>query len=137
MRLDRFAVPILVTVVTALATPAAMAQQKRAPDTIQQDYNTFIAQFREAAKANNSAAVTAMTKFPFYWNDMRDAAYFQRNIYPKIFTPKVRDCIGKAKGTYDRAPDGSDNFTIFCGQQLFVFTRTPAGFRFAETGAND
>lgn len=115
----------------------ANAQTARAPVEIQKDYDQFIVKFRDALKANDGNAVTDMTAFPFYWNDMRDAAYFRKNLYGKIFTPKVRDCLARGKGVYDRSPQGQESFTLFCGQSLFLFTRTPAGFRFAETGAND
>lgn len=119
------------------ATPAAHAQKTRVPADIQNDYDQFIGKFRNALKANDAAAVTAMTKFPFYWDEMRDAAYFQKNLYSKVFTAKVRGCIARGKGVYDRAPDGSDNFSVFCGEEIYLFTRTPDGFRFAETGVND
>jgi hypothetical protein len=118
-------------------TPAAHAQKARVPADIQKDYDQFIGKFRGALKANDGAAVTEMTKFPFYWDQMRDADYFRKNIYGKIFTTKVRNCIARGKGVYDRAPDGSVNFTHFCGEETYLFTKTPDGFRFAETGVND
>jgi len=122
-------------VVIGAITSTAHAQ--RAPADIQRDYDQFITKFRGALKANDGAAVTEMTKFPFYSGEMRDAAYFHKNIYGKIFTPKVRNCIMRGKGVYDRAPNGEDNFTVFCGEELFLFTKTPTGFRFAEAGVND
>ena len=76
----------------------AQAQNARAPVEIQKDYDQFIVKFRDALKANDGNAVTDMTAFPFYWNDMRDAAYFRKNLYGKIFTPKVRDCLARGKG---------------------------------------
>lgn len=119
------------------STSAAYAQDKPAPAAIQKDYDQFIGKFRGALKANDAAAVTGMTKFPYYWDEMRDATYFQKNLYSKIFTTKVRACLARGKGFYDRSPEGSDNFTVFCGEETYLFTRTPDGFRFAETGVND
>lgn len=127
---------VLGALVLGAATPTAQAQGARAPANIQRDYDQFIAKFRVALKANDANAVTEMTRFPFYWDEMRDAAYFRQNLYAKIFTPKVRNCLARAKGAYDRAPNGEDNFTLICGEDLFLFTRTPAGFRFAETAAS-
>jgi hypothetical protein len=118
-------------------TPMAHAQGARAPAAIQKDYDQFIVKFRVALKANDGAAVTEMTKFPFHSDGMRDAAYFRQNIYGKIFTPKIRSCIARGKGVYDRAPNGEDNFSVFCGDDIYLFTRTPGGFRFAEVGVND
>lgn len=121
---------------TAASSPA-LAQRTRVPADLQKDYDQFIARFRVALKANDAAAVTQMTKFPFYAGEMRDAAYFQKNLYGKIFPAKIRTCLARGKGVYDRAPNGEDNFTLFCGEDLFLFTKTPEGFRFAEGGVND
>lgn len=121
----------------AFGAATSVAQAQRAPADIQKDYDSFITKFRVALKANDAAAVTGMTKFPFYAGEMRDAAYFRANLYGKIFTPKVRTCLQRAKAVYDRAPDGSENFTAFCGEELYLFTRTKDGFRFAEAGVND
>lgn len=118
------------------ATSAAQAQSARVPADIQHDFDQFITKFRVALKANDANAVTEMTRFPFYWDEMRDAAHFRQNLYAKIFTAKVRNCLARAKGAYDRAPNGEDNFTLICGENLFLFTRTPAGFRFSETAAS-
>ncbi len=117
--------------------PAALAQDSRAPAALQKEYDGFIAEFRAAMKANDASAVTKLTKFPFYWNEMRDAAYFEKSIYAKVFTSKTRRCLANAKGVYARDPTGSDTFTHFCGEQLFLFAKTPQGFRFSEVGVND
>ena len=119
------------------AVPSAQAQSDRAPADIQKSYGEFIKTFRAALKANDPAAVTALTAFPFYWDEMRDAEYFRKQIYAKIFTRKVRDCIARGRGFYARDGAGKHNFTIFCGEDLYLFTTTPQGFRFAEVGVND
>lgn len=126
---------IIGAVVAGMSAVPAHAQ--RAPADIQKDYDLFIARFRGALKANDAAAITAMTRMPFYWGEMRDAAYFQKNLYGKIFTPKVRSCLARGKGVYARNPQGEADYTLFCGEALFLFTRTPDGFRFIEEGVND
>lgn len=134
-------IPVLAVLLGAAAlSDAAMpaqAQRSRAPTDIQKDYDQFIVKFRTALKVNDGGVVPEMTKFPFYWDEMRDAAYFRKNLYSKIFPAKGRRCLATGKGTYARAPDGSNNFTVFCGEELYIFTKTPNGFRFAETGVND
>jgi hypothetical protein len=116
---------------------AAHAQTGAAPKQIQQEFDAFITGFRAALKANDSAAVTGMTHYNYPWRDQFDAASFQKTLYPKIFTPRVRTCLAKGKAIYHRSSEGHDNMTMFCGEQLFVFVRTPGGFRFSEVGAND
>lgn len=128
---------LLTPLAIAAATFPAQAQSAKVAADLQKDYDQFIAKFRVALKANDADAVTQMTKFPFYSGEMRDAAYFRKNLYAKIFTAKTRNCLARGKGVYDRAPNGEDNFTLFCGENLFLFTKTPEGFRFAEGGVND
>jgi hypothetical protein len=119
------------------ATSPAQAQTAKVPADLQKDYDQFITKFRAALKANDAGAVTEMTKFPFYSGEMRDAAYFRKNIYSAIFPAKIRKCLARGKGVYSHAPNGEDSFTLFCGEDLFLFTQTPEGFRFAEAGVND
>lgn len=118
--------------------PAASAQAPKkavASPALQKEFDGFIAKFRAALKANDSAAVAGMTRLPF--DGMGDAAQFRAKTYPKTFTAKNRTCIQSAKAVYDRDGENNDNYFIFCGNLIFVFTKTPAGFLFTETGAND
>ena len=107
-----------------------------APAAVQKEFSDFIATFNAALKANDAAAVTGMTKFPFV-DDSVDAAQFKTKVYPKVFTPKNRACIQRTKGVYDRDGDGNDNYFITCGELNFVFTKTQAGFLFTDVGDND
>jgi hypothetical protein len=119
-----------------VAAPSASFAQ-RAPADVQKSYDAFIVDFRKALKANDAGAVAALTKFPaIIQTDSRDDNWLRKN-YGKVFTAKVRDCIGRSKGVYARDGEGAHNFSIFCGDDIFLFTMTPAGFRFAEVGAND
>lgn len=128
---------LLGAILLGTAAQPAIAQTNLAPAALQREYDQFIAKFRGALKANDGAAVTALTKFPFIWNERRDAADFRKNIYAKVFTPKTRACVARAKGVYDRDGEGNHNYSVFCGQHIFLFTKTPNGFRFAEIGVND
>ncbi len=123
-----------------LGSGVADAQQKPAAPgaALQAEYDQFIGKFRAALKANDAAAVTAMTRLPFYYDDAnRDGAYFRAKAYPFYFNAKNRACIQRGKGVYDRDGEKNDNFCIFCGQQIFIFTKTPSGFLFTEVGVND
>ena len=128
----------LAVALTHLA-PALAQAPKQAPASavLQKDFAAFIARFRAALKANDAAAVSDMTKLPFDSGDYPDAAQFRTKGYPKIFTPKNRACVQRTKGLYDRDQLGNDYYSLFCGELIFVFTKTKGGFLFTDVGAND
>jgi hypothetical protein len=127
---------IVLAAALAYAAPAFAQAPKKAvaSPALQKEFDGFITTFRAAVKANDSAAVAGMTRLPF---ENGDAAQFRAKAYPQYFTAKNRACIQRTKGVYDRDGEGNDNYFVFCGQLIFVFTKTPAGFLFTEVGPND
>ncbi len=119
----------------------ALAQAPKdavAPPAVQKDFDGFIAKFRAAVTANDAIAVAGMTKLPYQTEtSIRDAAQFRDKIYKRHFTAKNRACIQRSKPVYDRDGENNDNYFIFCSGQMFTFTKTPAGFLFAEVGDAD
>lgn len=108
---------------------ASAAPVLAAPD----DFAAFWQSFSQAAGKNDRAALLAMTKLPFLYEDKpREAAEFDV-IYKGLFGPKARACLAKAKPVKDQ--DGS--YDAFCGQTIFIFTKQGDGWRFADFGAND
>ncbi|WP_225133338.1 hypothetical protein [Bradyrhizobium yuanmingense] len=130
---------MLATALVNLA-PAVAATPKNAvaSPALQKEFNDFIEKFRAALRTNDSAAVASMTRLPFM-NDsgIRAAAQFRAKTYPTSFTAKNRACIQRGKAFYDRDQENNDYYSVFCGQLIFVFTRTPAGFLFTDVGVND
>ena len=131
---------IMIAAAVVIAVPAlAQAPKKAAPaPAVQQEFDGFIEKFRAALKTNDSVAVAGMTRLPFM-NDsaIRDAAQFRAKTYATSFTAKNRACIQRSKAVYDRDQENHDNYVVTCGDVIFVFTRTPAGFLFTDVGAND
>jgi len=130
---------VLAAALVHLAPAFAQAPKKAvASPALQKEFDGFVGKFRAALKANDSAAVAGMTRPPFM-NDgsTRDAAQFREKVYKRDFTAKNRACIQRGKAVYDRDGENNDNFFIFCGQQIFVFTKMPAEFLFTEIGVND
>lgn len=134
---------IRLVVACTLAASVAFAQTTKPaapPPAVQKEFDAFLAKFRAALKANDSAAVASMTRLPLESTrdaPSRNAAEFRSKAYPMIFTARTRACLQRTKPEYDRDPDKNDNYMIFCGEEIYVFTRTPAGFRFVEIGVND
>lgn len=120
--------------------PAFAETSKEAipPPSVQEEFDGFIKKFRVALKANDSGAVASMTRLPLgYDNAVRDAAQFRAVAYPRDFTTNNRACIQHGKAVYDRDGLNNENYFIFCGEEIFTFTKTPAGFLFTEVGMND
>lgn len=128
-------IALTIALVNSVPASAQTPKTEVASPALQKEFEVFIGKFRAALKANDSAAVAGMTKYPF-GNDA-DAAQFRARTYPGIFTAKNRACIQRGKGVYNRDGLNDDNFFIFCGNNIFVFTKTPAGFLFTEVGEND
>ena len=128
---------VLAAALVHLAPAFAQApKQAVASPALQKEFDGFIAKFRAALKANDFAAVAGMTRLPFM-GSVRDAAQFREKVYKPEFTPKNRACIQRGKAVYDRDGENNDNYFIFCGEDIFTFTKTPAGFLFTEIGMND
>ncbi|MBX3512077.1 MAG: hypothetical protein KIT15_03535 [Xanthobacteraceae bacterium] len=135
---------IALTIALVNSVPAfAQTPNTQAPDTdvaspaLQKEFEAFIAKFRAALKANDASAIAEMTKFPFGADPSVDAAQFRAKTYRSIFNAKIRTCIQRGKGVYSRDDYKNESYFIFCDDDIFVFTKTPAGFLFTEVGVND
>jgi hypothetical protein len=131
-------IALATTLLSPAATLAHAAKKAAAPPAIQSEFDGFIAKFRAAVKANDSAAVAGMTKLPFMEDKTySDAAQFRAKAYPEFFTRKNRACIQREKAVYDRDEENHDNYHISCYENIFTFTKTKAGFLFTDVGVND
>ena len=129
---------VLATALVNLAPAVARAKDAVASPALQKEFDGFIEKFRAALKANDSVAVAGMTRLPFMNdNAIRDPAQFGAKTYRSSFTAKNRACIQRGKAVYDRDQDKNDSYFVFCGELIFVFTKTPAGFLFTDISVND
>lgn len=130
---------MLATALVNLAPAVAKAPKEAvASPALQKEFDGFIEKFRAALKANDSAAIAGMTRLPFM-NDsaIRDAAQFRAKTYATSFTAKNRACLQRGKALYQREEDKTDTYYVFCGEDIFVFTKTPSGFLFTDISVND
>lgn len=110
----------------------------KAPPAVQAEFNAFLPKFRAALKADDATAIADMAALPFQGDAaVSTAAQFQKMIYKESFTRQNRACIQRSSAVYDRDQESKDSFAIFCGEQIFVFTKTPAGFRLTDISVND
>ena len=130
---------VLAAALVHLAPAFAQAPKKAvASPALQKEFDGFIEKFRAALKGNDSAAVAGMTRLPFM-NDgsIRDAAQFRAKIYPTSSRRKIARVSSAAKPSTIAMARTMTTYFIFCGEHIFVFTKTPAGFLFTEIGVND
>jgi hypothetical protein len=117
--------------------PVLAGASKRAPPAIQAEFNGFRSKFAAALKADDAAAVAGMTRLPFMGDaGVSDAAQFRAKTYKDNFFPKARACLQRGAAVYDHH-ENNDNFSISCGDSIFTFTKTPAGFLLTDIDAND
>jgi len=131
---------LLIAVALAFVMPAfAQAPGKAvAPAAVQKEFGDFISKFRAALKANDAAAVAAMTRLPYMADaSIADAAQFRAKAWPRDFTAKNRDCLQRTKPTYDRDGARNEIYAIACGGRIFTFTKTPSGFQLTDVDIAD
>jgi hypothetical protein len=51
--------------------------------------------------------------------------------------PKVRRCLAKAKPVRDVDLQGNLNYFAFCGEIIYVFSKTGGTWKLTDLGAND
>lgn len=124
-------------VLSSVSAVIAWSSEK-APAAVQSEFAAFFTSFKAALKSNDAAAVADLAKLPFQ-NDpaVSNAAQFKATIYAENFTRQNRACLQRGKAIYDHDQDNNDVYQVFCGELIFTFTRTPAGFRFTDIAVND
>ena len=131
---------ILALAVASLSGPVLAQDKYKAPPAIQAEFNTFIAKFRAAVKANDGAAVASMTRLPFlHMSDQYDEPAFRKQVYPKLFTSRIRSCLQREKGVYALDGEGNHSYSLFCDHTIFLMAKdkNATEFKFAETGPDD
>jgi hypothetical protein len=133
--------PGLVIAVAFAALALAFAQAPKpvtASPAVQKEFEGFIGKFRAALKANDPAAVAAMTRLPYMGDaSIGDAAQFRAKVYPREFTAKNRTCLQRAKPVYDRDGNKNEIYAIVCSGDVFTFTKGPAGFQLTDVDIAD
>ena len=131
----------LVIIAALVGLSAANAQQPKATvpaPAVKQEFDGFIQKFRGALKANDAVAVAAMTKLPYQGEkSIRTVEQFRAKTYKSYFTAKNRACIQSGKTFYDQDDYRNDVYSVSCGDDIFIFTRTPSGFLFTDVSVND
>jgi len=97
-------------------------------------FAAFWDQFKTAVAKNHKEAIAEMTKLPFpYGSKQLSKADFIKEC-GELFNQKTRRCFSKAKPIkeHDR-----DSYSVFCGEEIFVFEKVNGEYRFTDIGMND
>jgi len=97
-------------------------------------FAAFWLQFKTAVAKDDKHAIAEMTKFPFpYGTKHLSKAEFIKEC-GKLFDKKTRRCFPTAKPVKE---DDRDSYSVFCGEDIFVFEKVNGEYRFSDIGMND
>jgi hypothetical protein len=116
-------------ILLVLTKPLHSAENKREAES----FAPFWTQFKAAVATKNKEAIAGMTKFPFNYREKMTRADFMKQ-FDVIFNAKVRKCFQKEKPTKDT---NRESYTVFCGEDIFTFTRENGEYRFTDIDVND
>ena len=117
-------------VVSAIAVSFALASPGvRAADA---EFDAFWSKFKQAVQKNDKAAIAGLTKFPLMLggNQLNKQKFIAQ--CNEMFNAKTRKCMAKQKPLHDK-----DCYEVFCGEDIFIFTKENGKWAFSEVGAND
>jgi hypothetical protein len=110
--------------------PAGSAEIK--PEA--RSFAAFWVQFKPAVAKDDKKAIAEMTKIPFpYATKHLSKAEFIKEC-GKLFDQKTRRCFSKAKPVKE---DDRESYSVFCGEEIFVFEKVNGEYRFTDIGMND
>jgi hypothetical protein len=114
---------------TAVAMSLALTAQAFAADA---EFDAFWSKFKQALLKNDKNAIVTMTKFPYMLggNQLNKQQFLAQ--YNAMFSAKTRKCMVKEKPLHDK-----DCYEVFCGEDIFIFTKQNGKWIFSEVGAND
>jgi hypothetical protein len=143
---------ILPSILTLLMLSAVASQVWSQPATSTQTFASFWVQFKAAVAKNDKEAVASMTRFPCYFEKELTRGEFIKK-YNAIFDRGTQRCFTRAKPSSDyqaylklvkkfpksEIPKQEDtgSYSVFCGQEIYLFEILDGKYKFTEIGAND
>jgi hypothetical protein len=97
-------------------------------------FGAFWPTFQAAAARDDAKALATMVVLGPALGD--DGASFAR-FHAGALGPKVRRCLAKTEPVRDVDPQGNLNYFAFCGEIIYVFSKTGGTWKLTDLGAND
>lgn len=96
-------------------------------------FQSFWIDFKTALKKRDKNALASMTKLPFLLDSKNlNKSEFIAKI-DVILPVKLSKCFDKEKPVLDK----DDAYFAFCGEQIYIFSKTNGKYLFTEIGVND
>lgn len=118
--------PLVLSCVTVFCATAFAAD---CPDP---QFNTFWTKFKTAVVKRDRATVASLTKLPYLveGKQLNKQQFIAQ--YDSIFPKNTAACFNKEKPSKDQSI-----YEIFCGEQIYIFSKVNGKWLFTEIGAND
>ena len=116
-------------ILLVLTQPLHCAEIKPEPGS----FVLFWTLFKAAVANKNKEGIADMTKFPFNYNKKMTRADFIKQ-FDVIFNARARKCFRNAKP--EKSTD-RESYTVFCGDDIFTFTKENGEYRFTDIDLND
>ena len=122
---------LVMALVLLLFSSLELTAQK-IPKKEAQNFNSFLAKFKTALAKNDKAAIASMTKLPFLFDseELDRSGFIKR--FDTLFDKKTRRCFVNAKAVRD-----GEEYSVFCGETIYVFGKADGEYKLVAIGAND
>ena len=143
---------LLQSILTILLLSALGANVQSQTTKNSQMFNSFWTEFKAAVAKGDKEAVASMTRFPFYLDKELTKAEFIRK-YNVVFNRPIQRCIARTKPTNDyqaylkmlkqypkqQLPkqDDTGSYSLYCGEEIYLFAIVDGKYKFTEIGVND
>lgn len=118
--------------VLLMVLPATL---RAAPAAADAGFEAFASDWRRAVARGDAQAVTAATRLPFLFEGRPlDAAGFNRQAWPALFTPALRRCWAQAKAVAEAGTPAERAIT--CGPYTLHFDAAGGAWRLREFSAD-
>jgi hypothetical protein len=99
-------------------------------------FAAFWSKFAAAAAKDDKAALAAMTTLGPGIDDNDTPLTFDK-VHSLYLRPAARRCLAKAKPQSQVDGTGATTYAAFCGQVIYVFSKTASAWRWTDTSPDD
>lgn len=95
-------------------------------------FNAFWTKFKTAVVKSDKQTVASLTKLPFMLDGKTATKQQFIAKYDSLFPKGTAACFKKEKPSLDQSI-----YEVFCGEQIYIFSKVNGKWMFTEIGVND